>query len=465
MRWPASAPSPETNPPRVPRPSPVTIGQPRAWAGAPRVPPASRRAPTASWDVLLVCVAVYIATAVGRVHQLFPVLLPLKPTLVAAVLALGLYLLQKSRRTLVGMLRSRITTCLLGLLLWSALSVPTALNQGLAFHSATDYFKTVVMFLVLAGSVRGIRDVERLILVYFGVTVIYAAVVLSRFQLGSDDWRLSRLYNYDANDFATLIATAMPLGLYFVLAQRRTLLRALAVIGLAVLAVAEIRSGSRGGFLALLAVAAFVLLRVTTVPPRSRLVGLVVILAVAFGTASDRYWNQMRTIVQPKQDYNTTAETGRLKIWERGLGYMAQNPVLGVGADNFEVAEGTISPLARLQERGIGVRWAAAHNSFIQVGAELGVPGLLLFVGLIASAFASLRRLARRQLGANPAARAVSPLSQSLMAALVGFVVGAFFLSLAYSAMLYTLAALVLALERSASAEGSSGQLPRRVPI
>src|SRR5207247_11224361 len=48
--------------------------------------------------------------------------------------------------------------------------------------------------------------------------------------------------------------------------------------------------------------------------------------------------------------------------------------------------EGTISPLARLQERGRGVRWGAAHNTFIQVGAELGVPGLLLFIGLIATA-------------------------------------------------------------------------------
>src|SRR2546425_8956696 len=98
----------------------------------------------------------------------------------------------------------------------------------------------------------------------------------------------------------------MPLGLYFVLAQRRPLLRALAVVGLVVLAVGQIRSGSRGGFLALLAVAAFVLLRFTTLPARSRVLGLVVILTVVFGTASDKYWAQMQTIIHPKQDYNST---------------------------------------------------------------------------------------------------------------------------------------------------------------
>jgi O-antigen ligase len=383
---------------------------------------------------------------------LFPVLMLLKPTLVAAVLAVCLYLLQQGRLRRVQLLRSSTTTCLLGLLFWAALSVPEALNQGLAFQYLTDYvLKTTVMYCVIAGSVRSLRDVERLVLVYFVSTVIYTAVVLSRFQLGPEAWRLGKLYDYDANDLATLIAIAMPLGLYFVLAQSRPLRRALAIVGLTVLAVGEIHSGSRGGFLALLAVAAFVLLRFTTVPTRSRVAGLVVILAVVFGTASERYWRQMQTIVNPNQDYNTTAETGRLKIWERGLSYMTSHPLLGVGAGNFEVAEGTISPLARQREHGIGVRWGAAHNSFIQVGAELGVPGLLLFAGVIASAAASLRRVARRGLRARPPVESVPRLAQSLMAALVGFVIGGCFLSLAYSEMLYTLAALTVALEKISS--------------
>jgi O-antigen ligase len=429
-------------------------GQPPVPPGAPTLPAARRGAGTPGWDLLLVCVAVYVATAVGRVHELFPVLLALKPTLVAALLAVGLYALQQSGQRRIDRLRSPTTTCLLGLLLWAALSVPAALNQGVAFGFLTDNFiKTVVMYFVVAGSVRSFRDLERLLLVFFAVTVVYAAVALSRFQLGADDWRLGHLYHYDANDFATLIATTMPLGLYFVLAQRRPLLRVLAVVGLVVLAVGQIRSGSRGGFLALLAVVAFVLLRFTTLPARSRVLGLVVILAVVFGAASDKYWTQMQTIIHPQQDYNATSDAGRMKIWERGLGYMAGHPVLGVGASNFAVAEGTISPLARLQERGRGVRWGAAHNSFIQVGAELGVPGLLLFVGLITSVFVSLRRVARYSLRLGPSAKSMSRLAQSLMAALVGFVVGAFFLSLAYSDILVTLAALAVALEKIARAE------------
>jgi O-antigen ligase len=409
---------------------------------------------TAGWDLLLVCVAVHIANYVGRVPQLFPLLYPLKPALLVKVVTIGLYLLHQGGPRRIGQLRSPTTACVLGLLLWSALSVPGALYQGLAFHAWTDFAWTVVMCFVIAGSARSARDVERLVLVYFGVTVLYVAVVLSRFQLSPDNWRLGDLYYYDANDLATLIVSAMPFGLYVVIGQRRRpWVRALAALGLAVLAVGLTRSGSRGGFLAFLAVVAFILLGFTTIPARSRLVGLVVVLAIVLTTASDRYWTQMQTILNPHQDYNASSEEGRLKTWERGLGYMAQHPVLGVGVSNFQVAEGTISPLARRQEeRGLAVFWTAAHNSFVQVGAELGVPGLLLLIGLFATAFTSLWRVARRALRASPPARDLSRLAQTLMAALVGFGVGAFFLSLAYTDMLYTLVALAVALGKVARA-------------
>src|SRR5688572_31269283 len=49
----------------------------------------------AKWDLLLVCVAAYILTAVGRVHQLFPVLEMLRPAVLTGVLAIALYLLDQ----------------------------------------------------------------------------------------------------------------------------------------------------------------------------------------------------------------------------------------------------------------------------------------------------------------------------------------------------------------------------------
>ena len=150
-------------------------------------------------------------------------------------------------------------------------------------------------------------------------------------------------------------------------------------------------------------------------------------------TASDQYWEQMQTITSDS-DYNHTSESGRLQIWGRGIGYMLQNPVLGVGPDNFSTAEGTLSPLAKRQQYGVGVRWNAPHNSYVQIAAELGIPGFLLYVAVIVSAFRALGRAA--------------PLTSALTASLLGFVVGSFFLSLAYSEMLYTLVALAVGVRK-----------------
>src|ERR1700704_5182653 len=81
------------------------------------------------WDVLLVCVAVYVASSIGRVHQLFPLLSLVRPALLATVLAIGLYLLQQYGQRRIGRLNSSTITCLVGLVAWGALSVPFALNQ------------------------------------------------------------------------------------------------------------------------------------------------------------------------------------------------------------------------------------------------------------------------------------------------------------------------------------------------
>jgi O-antigen ligase len=163
----------------------------------------------------------------------------------------------------------------------------------------------------------------------------------------------------------------------------------------------------------------------------------------------------MQTIVHPNADYNMTDDAGRVKIWKRGIGYMLERPVFGVGMGNFQTAEGTISPLARRREHGRGVRWGAAHNTLVQAGAELGVPGVLCWIGLIATVFVSLRRVVRYSARAGPAGTDLSRLAQSVMAAVVGFVVGGFFLSLAYSDMLYTLAALAVALAKVARTQST----------
>ena len=420
-----------------------------------RLEPPPAPVPDRHWNFLMACLAVYVLTAVGRVHQLFGVLELLHLTLLSAAAATG-YLLLSDRgiRRTRPILRSFTTRAVLAIGLWITLSIPGALWPGGAMHLLTDqYAKAAVMFVVIASAVRGLRDVERLTFAYLAGVAFYAAMLLARFRVGGgggESWRLGSLYYYDANEFATLATMALPLGVYFLLRSGPLWRRAAAAGSLGVLTVAFIWAGSRGGFLALLAVGAFLLVRYTAVPVALRL-GIATMLVVVFAAAaSDTFWTEMRTILKPQDDYNFTGDQGRVEVWKRGIGYMLDNPVLGVGGDNFPTAEGTLSPLAREASIGHGVKWSAAHNSFLEIGAELGFPGLFLFLAALGSGFAALRAVRRAPSQRSSGARSPPPrqLAQALAAALLAYVVGGFFLSLAYHDMIYVLLALIVALHK-----------------
>jgi probable O-glycosylation ligase (exosortase A-associated) len=423
----------------VPPPGPAATALP-GTLDAQRDPP---------WDLLLICLATYVLTAVGRIHQLFEFLMPLRLLLVSAGLAICCYIAAGHRaRRLRPVLRDRTTRCVLAIAVWMALSVPGALWPGGAFMELTDEFgKMAAMYVLLVAAVRGFRDVERIAFVYLVAVGTYAAVVLSRFSVGQAAWRLGMLEYYDANDFATLAVMALPLGVYFIVRPRPLWRRLVSAGAVVCLVVALVWTGSRGGLLALLAMGGFLLVRYRAIHVRWRILSAALITLVFVGTASDEYWDKMRTILQPKDDYNLTTEEGRIPVWKRGIGYMVQRPLLGVGAGNFPTAEGTISPVARANAIR-GVKWSVAHNSYVQVGAELGVPGLILFLVMLGSAFRTLRGVQRVGLPPHPGERSPPPaqLAQALAAALIAYMVGGFFLSLAYRDLLYVLLALAAGL-------------------
>jgi O-antigen ligase len=71
----------------------------------------------------------------------------------------------------------------------------------------------------------------------------------------------------------------------------------------------------------------------------------------------------------------------RLALWHDALSIMRENPVGGVGPGRYQV----VSPIGSVDPDS---RWA--HNEFLQQGAEGGIPGLLLLVGLFGWGFVRL---------------------------------------------------------------------------
>ena len=429
----------------------------REETAAPPSPPAWSPVPAGKgrgWDLLLLCLSGFILTSVGRVHQLFPALAAFRPVTVMGILAIGLCVFDRVPPRRIHAFQIPATRWLLALVVWMALSVPGALWPGGAFGTFRDFAKTALIYFVIVTAVRSVRDIERLALVYFLAAVIFAVMVLTHTQFQLDvGGRMERLYFYDSNDFATYIVTALPLGLYFATTGRGWL-RVAACAAIAVLATGFVWSGSRGGFLALLAVVAYFLLRYTSVKRSWRWTTVAVVTVLLTAIAGNTYWTRISTVLHPSADYNLTDEQGRMRIWERGMGYMIQHPVFGVGGGNFPRAEGTISPLVGRQPLGRGLKWGPPHNSFLEVGAELGVPGLIIYVAFILSVCTALRTLPTAPgppgfadpTGRRPLERA--RLAQSLTASLVGFAVGSFFLTLAYHDILYTLAGMAVGLRQ-----------------
>src|SRR6185436_483008 len=231
----AGAPAARTADAVVPRPSP-------------RLDDAARSAREADlrWDPLMFCIAGYVLVAVGRVHQLFPVLALFRPAILMGALAMLFFLRDASSVRRVRWVIVPTTRCVIAFLLWMALSMPGALVRSTSFDLLFgNFIKTFLMFLIIAAGVRGVRDVERIALAYLASAALYAAVIISRFNLGEgDNWRLGDLYYYDANDFATFAVTAMPIALYAIHRARANYQRVLGAAALALLTIAFVRSGS-----------------------------------------------------------------------------------------------------------------------------------------------------------------------------------------------------------------------------
>jgi O-antigen ligase len=103
----------------------------------------------------------------------------------------------------------------------------------------------------------------------------------------------------------------------------------------------------------------------------------------------------------------------RLAMYAVASDVVWRNPIAGVGPGRYQVEFiPTLARLAREDESGamartrqlVGNRLAIqSHNDYLQIASELGLPALVLFVGMMLAIMGGLVRVARRS--ADPAAR------------------------------------------------------------
>ncbi len=409
-------------------------------------------------------VALIVLLYVWRIQDAFPFLGKLQLPMLALAAALIFFGSTNHPARRVGLIRTTPTSKLLiALLVIMIVGLPFSLWRG---HSATFVLKgflpDLLFFLLVATSVRTIRDVEWFALVNLYGALAYATVVSLFFNVGGDG-RLSNLIFYDANDFALVMVCTIPFAVYFLSKGQKKSRRIAASIALGMFLIAMVKSGSRGGFIGLIAVMLYVLLRYRAIPSRVRLLVGVAGVALFFGLASDKYWESMGTILHPQNDYNYTDNQGRVEVWKRGLGYLRSHPLTGVGVGAYPVAEGSSDLALGLAASGRGFKWSVAHNSFLETAAELGGPGIIVFLGLLVVTGQALARLSPRGRWAPWISRREMALAQMLIGALVGFAVAGFFVSAEYFAYLYFLLGLSVGLTKLVRLR--AGAFPRAHPL
>jgi O-antigen ligase len=407
-------------------------------------------------DPLRLSLFLLTVVTVSRIHQHFSILAKVRPALLLFAFAAGYALLNRRSLATGDLFKTWPAKAVIGLFVLSCVGAPFGISLGgAATYALTAYSKVIVYALLLIVAIRGVRDLALFVWAYVVASAILVWMALFLFDLrsayGSNIMRLSDLYTYDANDLGLVLMVGLPLALLILQTgtKKIKLISGLVVLGIG-LTVA--RTGSRGALVGLIGVGIALLFGLKRVSVPKRLGFVAVLVLGLFAAAPQGYWEQMSTLLNPTQDYNYYDIDGRRAVSKRGFGYMFQYPIFGVGIDNFGKAEAYISDKAKNHVPGTGLRWTAPHNSWAQAGAELGIPGLLLWGGLVLGGAVSARRLRRRmppqwEFGTFEE-RFLYFSTIYLPISFVAFAVTCTFVSFAYLDPLYILAALLAGVMR-----------------
>jgi hypothetical protein len=386
-----------------------------------------------------------------RLHEIFPQLAALRPGLLTIVGATGVIAATTPIDRFRKVWRTPPTKWLAAWVVWGIVTVPFAYYGVTALEGAQALVYGAIIFVAYLVTRPTMTNYHRLSLCVFAGTVVYG---IGSLIVGEEEnGRLASPGGFDPNDLAGLVALALPFGLALALRSKEQWKRLAALAGVTVLLVVLIKTASRGGFLAL-GVSSLVYVSGFRGGKRLRalmVAGVVGIVGFQFMDESVR--TRVSTLFSIGQDYNMDLEDedGRIAVWGRGISYAFDRPLTGVGALNFPEAEGRWR--RSISNDG---KWSAAHNSFIQILAELGFPGAVAYAAFVVGLFTTALRTWRLP----PRVRRSDVHQPELLAALTSFTVTGMFLSHGYHHAIFALGGLTILGVHAAAIESRKGRTP-----
>jgi len=327
--------------------------------------------------------------------------------------------------------RPREGNLILLLLAAGLLSVPFALDRGKAWDAFVEFFKVVLIFIVMVNVMRTEKRLKTLWILVLGATCILCVNAINDYRLGLLELQGVRIKGSigglfdNPNDLALHLVTMFPIALALAFGTRNPLTKILYLVTAALIVGGLVCTFSRGGFLGFLAAGAIIIWRLAQ---RSRwlvpvVAGPLIIALVLFAPGG------YRTRLATTGDDSSMARFDDLK---RSLFIAARHPLFGVGMDNYILFSNANK---------------ASHNSYTQVASEMGVAAAVIYILFILASFKGLRRIERQSLEVKPLRRFYYA-SVALQASLAAYMVSSFFASVAYLWYIYYLIAYSICLRR-----------------
>jgi probable O-glycosylation ligase (exosortase A-associated) len=310
----------------------------------------------------------------------------------------------------------KVVFALMGILLWSVITTLQSYHQEPAWVWVEDLCKIVLPFLVgitTMDSARKLWGLAWVIILSHG----YVALELNLSYL-IDHVNTVAEYGFggmDNNSVGIAMNTGFGLAVFMALSKSRWWQQGLAVVAALSMAHVVMLTFSRGGMMGLIVTGAitFLLLKKSGWHYVFFFLGALVLLRLAGPQVQERFLSSFAS----GEQRDVSAE-GRIKLWSDCLDILRNNPVFGVGPRHFPI----LAP-----QYG----WPAgkeAHSTWLQAGAEMGVPGLALlalFYGV--TAWPLWRMIRRKDQALDPQ---LDSLARMVIASLAGFAVSAQFVSL-----------------------------------
>jgi len=329
---------------------------------------------------VLTCATVALAPLEGYLHEVHPQLGKVAPGLL--ILTWAVQRVRERRLPAAHPLHALLAVFA------AVLLVSSAVHAGGVFtlEYTQRFLPFIVVTVVLVDVVAREVPVRAVLGAAVGGAVIAAVGALFSLVVGGDTRATGPLE--DPNDLAYFLVVAMPL--LIALPARKLLVP----VG-ALLAAGAAATFSRGGGIALACAAAWLVVRrgVSVRAVAVTVAGLAVIGlgAVAFaGPVLDK------ALAEKKYIAGTNVDTRELR-WQAAARMLADHPVLGVGLGGFRSSYAAASHNAEVDEQT-----PVAHNIYLEIGAELGLPGLACFLGAVAMGFVASERVLRTRRDHRP---------------------------------------------------------------